>query len=140
MKYLRGKALERAFNALNLPPELQWENLTLANDFMFGRVMQNENLCAELLRRILPDIKIERVVFPELQKHSRQGFDLRGVRFDVITMSNGEKEIFSVDMQAKNTHDLDRRSWDYHLNIGLESLKKSKTKSGSYRKFFRNHV
>ena len=39
-----------------LPPELQWENLTLANDFMFGKVMHNEYLCTKLIRLILPDM------------------------------------------------------------------------------------
>ena len=42
-----------------LPPEQRWENLTLANDFLFGRIMRDERLCTEMIRRILPHIDIE---------------------------------------------------------------------------------
>lgn len=30
--------------------------------------MQNPELCTELLHRILPDLKIDRIEYPELQK------------------------------------------------------------------------
>ncbi len=29
-----------------------WENLSISNDFLFGKVMQNPELCRELLQRI----------------------------------------------------------------------------------------
>lgn len=34
---------------------------------IFGKVMQNPGLCTELLRRILPDLDIDHVEYPELQ-------------------------------------------------------------------------
>lgn len=36
-----------------------WEELGIANDFLFGKIMQNPELCKELLQRILPDLKID---------------------------------------------------------------------------------
>ena len=41
-----------------LPPSQRWENLTLANDFLFSRIMRDEGLCTEMIRRILPHINI----------------------------------------------------------------------------------
>ena len=41
-----------------------WEELSISNDFLFGKVMQNPELCKELLQRILPDLNIERIEYP----------------------------------------------------------------------------
>lgn len=45
-----------------------WENLGISNDFMFGKIMQNPRLCKELLQRILPELEIERVEYPEANR------------------------------------------------------------------------
>lgn len=45
-----------------------WESLGIANDFMFGKVMQDAELCKELLQRILPELEIDHVEYP---KHKR---------------------------------------------------------------------
>jgi len=34
--------------------QTKWEELSISNDFLFGKVMQNPELCKELLQRILP--------------------------------------------------------------------------------------
>lgn len=43
-----------------------WEELSISNDFMFGKVMQDPELCRELLQRILPDLDIDHIEYPEL--------------------------------------------------------------------------
>ena len=40
-----------------------WESLGIANDFMFGKVMQDAELCKELLQRILHELDIDQVEF-----------------------------------------------------------------------------
>ena len=42
------------------------EELELADDYMFMAVMRDEEICKELLERLLK-IKIEKVEYPELQ-------------------------------------------------------------------------
>jgi len=37
--------------------EPKWEELDISNDFLFGKVMQDAELCKELLQRILPDLE-----------------------------------------------------------------------------------
>lgn len=34
-----------------------WENLGISNDFLFGKIMRNPELCRELLQRILPGME-----------------------------------------------------------------------------------
>lgn len=60
-----------------------WEELGISNDFLFGKVMQNPELCKELLQRILPDLQIDHVEYPELQKSIDVDRDARSVRLDV---------------------------------------------------------
>ena len=36
-----------------------WEKKTLSNDFMFFKVMQDEELLLELLKRVLPELDID---------------------------------------------------------------------------------
>ena len=61
---------------------IKWEELSISNDFLFGKVMQNPELCKELLQRILPDLNIERIEYPELQKSINMDMDARSVRLE----------------------------------------------------------
>lgn len=56
--------------------EQKWENLTLADDFLFGKIMSESTLCAEMLRRIFPDLDIGEIKIIELKKHSSTLFIL----------------------------------------------------------------
>ncbi len=47
--------------------QTSWEELGISNDFLFGKVMQDAELCKELLQRILPDLDIDHVEYPELK-------------------------------------------------------------------------
>ncbi len=48
--------------------KVNWEELGIANDFIFGKVMRDSILCKELLQSIFPDMEIERLEYPEEQK------------------------------------------------------------------------
>ena len=50
-----------------------WEKLEISNDFIFGKVMQDPELCRKLLQRILPDLTIDHVEYPEAQKIYQRG-------------------------------------------------------------------
>ena len=45
-----------------------WDELGISNDFLFGKIMRNPELCKELLQRILPELEIDRIEYPETQK------------------------------------------------------------------------
>jgi hypothetical protein len=90
----RASADEKSYEDLTLlhedrdemmPPaaEYSYEKLTLADDFMFGKIMAcREDLCKELLELVL-GIRIARGRYIEPQKDVQITADGKGVRFDV---------------------------------------------------------
>lgn len=100
-----------------------WEKLSISNDFLFGKVMQNPELCMELLQRILPDLKIERIEYPQLQKNIKPDMDARGVRLDVY-IKDGKGTVYDIEMQVSDTKELPKRSRYYQCMIDLQLIDK----------------
>ena len=115
------------FDESLLPSEQRWENLGLSNDFLFGKVMRDIELCRELIHRILPDIEISRIRFVETQKALQDGIDTRGVRFDLYTKS--DEEVIDVEMQALNRGYLPKRTRGYHIMLGIDAMNKETMKT-----------
>ncbi len=63
--------------------QTNWEDLSISNDFLFGKVMQDPELCKGLLQRILPALEIDRIEYPQLQKSINMDMDAHSVRRDV---------------------------------------------------------
>ena len=103
--------------------QTKWEELSISNDFLFGKVMQNPELCKELLQRILPDLNIERIEYPELQKSIRMDMDARSVRLDVYVKDEKEA-VYDIEMQVSGTKELPRRSRYYQSMIDLQLIDK----------------
>ena len=111
--------------------EERWKNLTLADDFLFGKVMSEPALCAEMLQRIFPDLDIGKIKIIETQKTLRQALHIRGVRLDILTTF--ARSIIDVEAQNRRLKDAFRRPRAYQIAIGYNGLsKKSLKKSGSY--------
>ena len=86
-----------------------WESLGISNDFMFGKIMQDAELCKELLQRILPDLEIDHIEYPEAQKSIRLDVDAKSVRLDVY-VRDGKGSIYDIEMQVVDTKELPKRS------------------------------
>lgn len=91
--------------------------------------MQNPELCKELLHRILPDLKIDRIEYPELQKTIKPDIDARRVRLDVYVKDN-KNTVYDIEMQVSNTRELPERSRKIPLWRVRGSREGSKEKSG----------
>lgn len=102
-----------------------YEELTLADDFMFCKVMQNEELCKELLQRILC-IPIEKIVYTDSQKVLDDTVDGKSVRLDVY-VKDKKHTVYDIEMQTSNTKELPKRSRYYHACIDKSQLSKGKT-------------
>lgn len=102
-----------------------WESIGLSNDFLFGKVMKNPELCKEMLELIL-GVEIERLEYPEAQKAIDEDKDGRGVRLDVYVKSQ-KGEIFNIEVQASDTKELPKRSRYYSGMIDLQELNKGET-------------
>lgn len=62
----------------------KWNNLTIANNFLFTKVMENEEICKHTLELLL-DIKIKKLEYPKSEVYFKDSYDSRGVRLDVYT-------------------------------------------------------
>ena len=98
-----------------------WEEIGLSNDFIFGKVMSDPELCKELLERILPGIEIDHIEYPELQKPIKEDVDARSVRLDVY-VKDGKNTVYDIEMQTVNTRELPKRSRYYQGMIDLQLI------------------
>lgn len=94
----------------------QWEELTIANDRMFSMVMENNAICRELLRRIFPELAIDRVQRVTVQKQVNTPLDARTVRFDVY-IRDDQQRTYIMEMQVAN-----RQNLPYRLRYYLEQV------------------
>ncbi len=69
----------------------KWEDLTLANNFIFCKVMEdNPDVCKELLEMLL-NIRIEKLERSSAEKSLKIDYLSRGIRFDVyVKMVQGD--------------------------------------------------
>lgn len=112
-----------------------WEELGISNDFMFGKVMQNPKLCRELLQRILPELAIDRIEYPEAQKAIRPDADSKSVRLDVY-VADGRGTVYDIEMQVADTKELPKRTRYYQSMIDLQLIDKGE----SYKKLKPSYI
>ena len=63
--------------------EKKWHSLTIPNNFIFGKTMENNpDLCRRLLEKILR-IKIKAISYPEREKVLENRLDSKGIRLEV---------------------------------------------------------
>ena len=99
------------------------EELTFTDDYMFGYVMRNEEICKGLLERLL-QIKIERLEYPELQKTITPHYENKGVRLDVYVQDSNR--VFDVEVQNILDDDLPTRTRYYQSMMDIDLLLKGK--------------
>lgn len=101
--------------------KLNWDEVGISNDFLFGKVMRNAELCKELLQRILPELEIDHVEYPELQKGIKPDIDAKSVRLDVY-IKDDKNTVYDIEMQATDTKELPKRSRYYQGMIDLQLI------------------
>ena len=100
--------------------EEKWNSLTLANNFIFCKVMEsNPDLCKHLLE-ILLHIKIDHLETPQMERTMQEGLDSKTVRFDVYTKDSNR--IFDLEMQTVKKENLPKRSRYYQSIIDMDNL------------------
>ena len=99
------------------------EELTFTDDYMFGYVMRNPEICKGLLERLL-QIKIERLEYPELQKTITPHYENKGVRLDVYVQDSNR--VFDVEVQNILDDDLPTRTRYYQSMMDIDLLLKGK--------------
>ena len=101
-----------------------WEELSIQDNFIFLRVMQNKDLCKRLIERIL-HIKIRDLSYPHTEKTIDLRLDSKAVRLDVY-VEDEAGTVYNIEMQTTKGRDgeLPRRSRYYQGMIDMDLLGK----------------
>ena len=104
-----------------LPVFERWEDLTLADNFIFCRVMEeNPEICKELLEMLL-NIKIEKIEQPNAEKSLKADYHSHGIRFDVY-VKDGNGRSFDIEIQTTRKTNLIKRARYYHGVMDVDAL------------------
>ena len=99
------------------------EELTFTDDFLFGRVMQNAEICRVFLERML-EIKIDKIEYPELQKSISPHYQSKGIRLDVYVQDSNR--VFDIEIQNSLGENLPKRTRYYQSMMDIDLLLKGK--------------
>ena len=110
------------------------EELEIWDDFMFGAVMSNKELCKHLLEIILQK-KIKDIRYTELQKTIDLQYDAKSIRLDVYVEDDLDS-VYNIEIQTTNEKNLPKRSRFYQGMIDLNILNKGE----SYNKLKKSYV
>lgn len=105
----------------NLTPEEKWERATIANNFIFYKVMHNNpEVCKELLE-ILLEMKLDRI---EMRQEEEVEIDYgkKGIRMDVYAY--GVDKAFNIELQTSDTGELPERARYYQGVLDVDQLNK----------------
>ena len=101
----------------------EWKKLTLADDFIFSRIMQNTEICKEVLELLLK-IKISHIKFPVAQKVIQTLKASKGVRMDVYVQEADGQRVFDIEIQSVITKEEALRARYYQGMLDLDNLLK----------------
>ena len=102
----------------------QWQDLTIADNFIFGKVLESDpDVCKKLLETIL-EFEIDEIAYPEREKTIETRHDSKGIRLDVFVKTPDGRKIFDIEIQTSNNDNLAKRMRYYQGLIDNDSLEK----------------
>ncbi len=101
-----------------------WDELTIQDNFLFQKVMQNKRICKYLIEKIL-HISIKEITFPDAEKNISIRYDSKSIRLDVYVEDDSGR-VFDIEMQCTNSNDqhLPKRTRYYQGMIDMGLLEK----------------
>ena len=94
-----------------------FDDLTIADDFMFCKVMQDESICKEFLEIVLAN-EIGKIAYLSPQNTVAAGIEAKSVRLDVFVKDENGKS-YDIEMQVANEHNLPKRMRYYQAAIDI---------------------
>jgi len=102
-----------------LTPEEKWERATLANNFIFYKVMRHHpDACQHLLEMLL-NIKIEKMTIAN-EEVIDVDHDAKSIRLDVYVKE--EDRVYDIEIQVVDTKELPERARFYSSAMDLDIL------------------
>ena len=90
--------------------EIDWDAMTITNNFLFQEVLRNKDLCKQLLESIL-HIQIKDVRYPQTEKSMTAQLRSKGIRLDVY-VTDKENNVYDVEMQSAGNRSVLYRDMD----------------------------
>ena len=97
----------------------KWEDLDFSDNFIFCKVMKNEELCKEMLQ-ILLKLNIKKIEYLNTEQHIETIYDAKGIRMDVF-LKDSDK-VIDIEMQTGNYDDLFLRSRYYQSAADISTV------------------
>ena len=76
----------------------EWEELTICDNFLFQKVMQNQRLCKRLIEKLL-HIKIKSITYPDAEKTVAASPISKNVRLDLYVETD-KGTVLDIEMQT----------------------------------------
>ncbi|WP_407434970.1 Rpn family recombination-promoting nuclease/putative transposase [Treponema sp.] len=116
-----------------MTPDEKWDNATLANNFIFYKVMRNHPEACKHLIELLLKIRVN-----SMEIHGEEVIDIdhdaKGIRLDVFVKENNR--MYDIEVQVVNTKELPERARYYQGLMDLDSLKSGQ----KYRELPDSHI
>lgn len=112
-----------------------WEELTIEDDFLFQKVMENEEICKIFLEKTLKR-KITKINYYQNEKSVNISPERKGVRFDVL-VETADGVMIDVEMQTSDKSKwLPKRTRYYQAMIDMNTL----SKGANYKKLQESYI
>lgn len=112
---------------------IPYRKLTLANNFMFYKVMRHHPEACKKLLEMLLNIKIKKMTMAA-EETIKIDLDAKSIRLDVFVKTG--KKMYDIELQVANTQELPERSRFYAAAMDLDTLKPG----DKYNKLKDSHV
>ena len=100
----------------------KFDDLTIADDFMFCKIMQDEDICKTFLQMTLAD-KISKISYLSSQNTIMTGLEAKSIRLDILVKDETGKS-YNIEMQALNEYNLSKRMRYYQAALDILFLDK----------------
>ena len=99
-----------------------FEDLTIADDFMFCKVMEYEPICKEFLEMLF-NAKIEKITYLSSQNTVTANSGAKTVRLDVLVKDKADTS-YDIEMQVGNEYNIPKRMRYYQAVLDVAFLDK----------------
>ena len=97
-----------------------FEDLSIADDFMFCKVMEHESLCKEFLEMLF-SAKIEKITYLSSQNSITTNSGAKNIRLDVLVKDEAGMS-YNIEMQVANQYNLPKRMRYYQAALDISFL------------------
>ena len=98
-----------------------WDELTFSDNFLFCKIMEDEDICRQLLEILLP-IKIEKIKYLSTEKEFYPTYKGRSIRLDVFLKDSNR--MFDIEIQTSDYKKLAMRARFYQGAMDVSTTKK----------------